>query len=83
MKLNITNHIQICDEVLLKQKRREILDQIMDEYYEVGSNDFCQLIDHFCLKDDKELKEAILSIYEKIELKYDKTTFLENYSELK
>ena len=81
MKLNITNHIQICDEVLLKQKRREILDQIMDEYYEVGSNDFCQLIDHFCLKDDKELKEAILSIYEKIELKYDKTTFLENYSE--
>ena len=80
-KLNNTSHIQICDEVLLKQKKREILDQIMDEYYEVGSNDFCYLIDHFCLKDDKELKEAILSIYEKIELKYDKTKFLEKYKD--
>ena len=78
-KLNITNKIQVTDEIIIDMKKREILDEIFDEYYLSPKKDFMSLIRDFCLKDDKELKEAILNIYRKIELKCDKTKYLENY----
>ena len=78
-KLNITRDIGVCDAILLERKKREILDEILDEYYESPSKEFSSLIDHFCLKDDELLKSSLLSIYEKIELKYDKKSFLDTY----
>lgn len=78
-RLNITNKIKITDEVLIDMEKRRILDEIMDEHYKQGSNDFLKLINDFCLKDDKELKEYVLKAYKKIELKYDKTKFIEEY----
>lgn len=78
-RLNITNKIKITDEVLIDMKKREILDEIMDEYYQSSNKNFLKLIEDFCLKDDKDLKEYILKAYKKIELKYDKTKFIEEY----
>ena len=78
-KLNITNQIQITDEVIIDMKKREILDEIFDEHYLSPQKKFMNLIHDFCLKDDKELKEYILNMYRKIELKCDKTKYLENY----
>ncbi len=81
-ELNVTNQIQITDEVFINQKKHDILDEIMDKYYYSPSKDFLKLINDFCLKDDKELKEAILNIYQKIELKYDKSHYLEHYFDI-
>lgn len=78
-RLNITNKIKITDEVIIDIKKKEILDNIMDEYYAKANENFIKLISDFCLKDDKELKNYILKAYKKIELKYDKTSFLNNY----
>ena len=78
-KLNITNDIKVSDEVLIDLKKKEILDKIFDDYYLSLKSNFIKLIEDFCLKDDKELKDYILSVYKKIELKYDKTLFLNNY----
>ena len=78
-KLNITNQIKITDEVIIDMKKREILDIIFDEYYLSPQKNFMNLIRDFCLKDDQELKEYILNIYCKIELKYNKREYLENY----
>ena len=78
-RLNVTNNIKISDEVIIDIKKREILDRIMDEYYLLSSHDFTKLINDFCLKDDQELKDYILNAYKKIELKYDKEEFLNNY----
>ena len=80
-RLNISNHIGISDEIMIDMKKRELLEKIMEKNYQNPTPDFQQLIKDFCLKDDEELKEAILSCYQKIELKYDKTHFLNHYFE--
>lgn len=76
-KLNITNKIKITDEVIIDLEKRRILEEILDEYYQNPTLKFQNLIQDFCLKDDKELKNYISNVYKKIELKYDKTAYLE------
>lgn len=78
-KLNVTSNIKITDEVVIDIEKNRILDEIMDKNYLSPQEDFTRLIQNFCLKDDKELKEYILNTYKKIELKYDKEKYLENY----
>ena len=78
-RLNITNNIKVSDEVIIDLKKKEILDSIFEENYLSPKKNFIKLIEDFSLKDDKELKDYILSVYKKIELKYDKTDFLNNY----
>ncbi|MBQ2909328.1 MAG: UvrD-helicase domain-containing protein [Bacilli bacterium] len=78
-KLNVTSNIKITDEVVIDIEKNRILDEIMDKNYLSPKEDFTKLIQNFCLKDDKELKEYILNTYKKIELKYDKEKYLENY----
>ena len=77
--LNITNKIKITDQVIIDIKKREIMDEIFDEYYLCPKKAFLKLINDFCLKDDKNLKESILSIYKRIELKFDKDKYLDEY----
>lgn len=76
--LNVTNAVKICDEALITIKTKELLDEIMDEYYAREDTDFLNLIKDFCLKDDKELKNCILNIFKTISLKYDPIECLEN-----
>ena len=78
-RLNITNKIQITDEVIIDLEKRRILDEIMNEYYEKEDSKFINLIKDFCLKDDKDLINYILNVYKKIELKYDKTDYINNF----
>lgn len=78
-KLNVTSNIKITDEVVIDIEKNRILDEIMEKNYLSPKEDFTRLIQNFCLKDDKELKEYILNTYKKIELKYDKEKYLENY----
>ena len=80
-KLNITNNIQITDDVIIDMKKREILEQIFEENYLSPQTGFMNIIKDFCLKDDKELKEYILNLYSKIELKHNKKDYLERYFE--
>src|SRR5699024_4058857 len=49
------------------------------EEYLLQDKRFTKLIHDFCYKDDKELKKGLLDIYKKIELKYDKSEFLNKY----
>ena len=78
-RLNITNNIKVTDEVAIDLKKKEILDEIFEENYLTPKKTFIKLIEDFCLKDDQELKDYILGAYKKIELKYDKTDFINNY----
>ncbi len=78
-RLNIAKDIEVCDEVILTLEKQRILEEILDKYYLKPTKSFEKLIHDFCLKDDQNIKNVLLSIYRKIELKYDKTEFLENY----
>ncbi len=78
-KLNITNNISVCDEITVELKKKEILNEIFEENYLSPKQDFIRLIKDFCLKDDKELIDNILNVYKKIEIKYNKEDYLNNF----
>lgn len=77
--LNISPNVSIIDEPIIRIKKKEILTNIFDKYYENRNEKFLKLISDFCIKDDKEIFESILSIYSKIDLKYNKNEYLDNY----
>lgn len=78
-KLGINSDIKISDPVSLEIIKRDILDSIMEEYYKKGRDDFKEFVCKFSLKDDQELIETIMTLSNKLELKYDRREFLENY----
>ena len=78
-RLNITNNIKVCDEINLELKKKEILNNIFEEYYSKPTDEFTNLIKDFCLKDDKELQNYILEAYKKIEIKYNKEDYLDTF----
>ncbi|MBQ6477097.1 MAG: UvrD-helicase domain-containing protein [Bacilli bacterium] len=77
--LNVSNNIKVTDNVIIEIEKRKILDKIFEEKYQNPTDKFMKLIDSFCLKDDKDLKDNILKVYSKIELKSDKKKYLEEY----
>ena len=78
-RLNITNDINVCDEINLELKKKEILEEIFNENYLSPKKEFIKLIKDFCLKDDKELLNYILTAYQKIEIKYNKEDYINNF----
>lgn len=77
--LNISPNVSIIDGSLIRIKKKEILTNIFDKYYENRNEKFLKLISDFCIKDDKEIFDSVLSIYSKIDLKYNKNEYLDNY----
>ncbi|MBQ6498080.1 MAG: UvrD-helicase domain-containing protein [Bacilli bacterium] len=78
-KLNITNKINITEASTIDMIKRDILDEIFEENYLSPKKGFMNLINDFCLKNDKDLRTYLLNAYKKLELKYDKSLYLENY----
>lgn len=79
--LGISSDIRISDGVQLEILKRDILEGIMGEYYREGREDFINFISNFSLKDDQEVMEIIMSLSNKLSLKYDRREFLEHYIE--
>ena len=77
--LGVSNDIKISDSVLLDITKRNILESIMNEYYSSKDNDFKNLICKFSLKDDTDFVNVIMNLSNKIDLKYDREEFLDNY----
>ena len=77
--LGIDKDINIVDSSVIYYKKSLIIDNIFDELYKIKNNCFLKLIGDFCAKDDKEIKKYILNINDKLDLLYDKKTFIDNY----
>ena len=77
--LNLPKNIGITDSTLVQIKKEEILDNIFEELYEEKKEKFEEFISTFCTKDDKEIRNYLLNIYSKLELKTDKKEYLEKY----
>lgn len=78
-RLNLKSNVSIIDENVISLLKKEILDDIFDKYYHQNDINFEKLITDFCLRDDKELKNYILEINDKLDLRYDKEDFLNSY----
>lgn len=63
--LNISKNFTIIDSSLIEIEKIKIIDNIFEELY-TNDNDFKKLIKDFCVKDDKEIRKAIINIYDKI-----------------
>ena len=68
--LNISSNVKIVDSSLISVKKNEYIDQIFEEYYK--NEKFINFITTFCVKDDKEIKQSILEISNKLDLKINK-----------
>ena len=79
--LNVAKNISIIDESIINLTKKNILEDIFLKLYEVNDALFLNLIADFCVKDDEEIKEYILNIYEKLCMLADKETFLTSYEQ--
>ncbi len=77
--INLSNNITIAESSILELAKKEILDEIFLDYYNKCPKDFLNLINKFCLKDDKLLKKRILELDNTLELKLDKENFIDSY----
>lgn len=77
--IGVNKDIGISDSTLIISKRESILDEIFNDLYTSEDKFFLKLIDDFCVKDDKEIREYILNLDDKLNLKIDKKKYLENY----
>lgn len=77
--MNISKNINIVDASIMALKKEEVLTTIFEELYHQRNLLFLKLIKDFTVKDDKEIFEAILSLYAKLDNRYDKDTILTTY----
>ena len=77
--LGISNDISIIDESIISLKKEEILDNIFEGKYKSNNKSFVDLVNLFCSKDDNELKNNIIDLYNKLDLLSDKSEYLNSY----
>lgn len=77
--LNIKRDIKVINQNVINMEKKKILDNIFDKYYQTKNKYFHKLLDYYTIKDDKDIKSLILNINSKLDLKYDKITYLASY----
>lgn len=77
--MNISKNINIIDASIMTLKKEEELNSIFEKLYQERNPLFLKLIRDFTVKDDKEIFNAILSLYAKLDNRYDKVEILNNY----
>lgn len=77
--LGVSKNISIIDSSIIDLEKSRILEEIMTEYYENKDKRFLKLVGDFTIRDDEQIKSAILSINASLDLKYNKQEFLNSY----
>ena len=77
--LNISPNVGIIQDGIIEIKKYQILDKIFEELY--GDSDFNNLIDTYCYKDDKNIKDFIISISNYLDLLTNKDDYIRNYND--
>ena len=77
--INVDKNIAIAEKSIIDLKKSNIIDDVFEHFYEIEDSDFLNLIDDFCTKDDKEIKDYILSINNKLDMIYEKEKYLNSY----
>lgn len=77
--LDVSPDISIIDPGIVSILKEDIIDEVFNEMYESDDPLFGKLISDLEVKNDKQIKSAILEIIQSIEMKSDKEEFLDNY----
>ena len=79
--IDVPKDISITDENVINLKVKELTNQIFLEHYTKSDQKFLEFIDTYCLKDDTEIKKALIQMNKKLDLLYDKKDYLISYIE--
>ena len=77
--LNISPNISIIDASIINIKKNEYIEEIFNKLYEEKNQKFEKLIKDFCTKDDKEIKNYVIDLNNKLDLKLNKEEYTNNY----
>ena len=77
--LNVSKNFKIIDQNLLNYQKHVILDKLFNIEYENNNPKLLSIISSYCEKDDKNLKEFIINLDNKLNLMIDKEDYLEKY----
>lgn len=77
--LGLPKEVNNLDEQLMEIEKKRIIEAIFDEYYQTKPAVFIELIQRFVLRDDENLKNFILEIDKKSDLKLDKKAYFSDY----
>lgn len=77
--LNLSPKIGIIDASIIKLEKETIINKIFDQMYESKNAKFEKIIRELCTKDDQILKNYIIELNNKLDLKYDKIDYINNY----
>ncbi len=80
--LNVSPNVSIIDKTIIDVKKRDIIEDIFERLYKERDEEFCQMIEHFCLKDDKDIRELILKVYDVALLETKTNEYLDNFEEI-
>ncbi len=76
---DLPSNISILDGSILDMKAGEIIDEMFAARYERGDAAFLSMIDHFCVKNDRDLRAFVKKMVQESDLKKDSDAFLQNY----
>lgn len=75
--LNIPKSVSISDDAVVKIKHDEIIDEIFEQLYK-DNEDFRKVINKYCVKNDKAIREIISKISLKIDSFIDREEYIDN-----
>ena len=76
---NLSINISIIDSSIINLEKNRLLEEIIMDLYERKDPNYLKLVGDFTLRDDAQIKEAILKISNTLDLRYDKTEYLKSY----
>ena len=79
--LNIPKNIKPIDSLIINIKKRDILENIFENLYKEKNQNFTNLINNFCTKNDDEITKSIIKIYNELDKKPNKQEYLNTYIE--
>ena len=78
--LNIDKDVSIIDANILIDQREKILDELFLNHYRKADPSFLEMVSVFCIKDDRDLRDAVLKTDERLDTIYERKAYVENYS---
>lgn len=77
--LNVDKDIDIADSNIINGITDKYLDEIFEEQY-VSNNVFKDIVSKYCVKDDDVVKDFVKDLNKKLDLIYDRDSFIINYN---
>ncbi len=77
--LNISNNINIVEATLISMEKNRIMDKVFEYFYNNEEPHFLELINDFCIRDDKTIKKYIITMANKLEMIPNVNLYLDDY----